>query len=154
MHQLLLTTEVFVCEGMWTELTVRQEDEDISVRSDRVVVKVSQDDDRLALYVPSDHDGLCSCFHTELPGELARLLDIQDRAAMKVIYRILNDVEKDLDTIMMDEDLFGYTWLERPVPSQQSSPFIASAGTEHPTIDLISSPPTIPGEAGPSSRSK
>jgi hypothetical protein len=148
MHQLLLTTEVFVCEEMWTELTVRQEDEDVSVRSDRAVVKVSQADGRLVLYVPSDHDGLYSCFHTELPGELARLLDIQDRAAVKVIYRILNDVEKNLDTITNDEDLYSYNWFERPVPSQQqSSPFPAPNGTENPTIDPISSPPTIPDEA-------
>ncbi|KEF60999.1 uncharacterized protein A1O9_02563 [Exophiala aquamarina CBS 119918] len=147
MHQLLLRTEVFVCEEMWTELTVRQEDEDISARSDRAVVKISQDDGRLAPYVPSDPDGLYSCFNTELPGALARLLDIQDRAAVKVIYRIMNDIKKDLNTIMKDEDLCEYPWFERPVSSQQPSPFPAPNGTEDPPIDLVSSSSTITDEA-------
>lgn len=147
MHQLLLTTEVFVCEEMWTELTVRQEDEDISVRSDRAVVKLSQADGRLVLYVPSDHDGLYSCFHTELSGEIAKLLDIEDGAAVKVIYRILNDVQKDLDTIMKDEDLYGYAWFEKPVLPQQISPFPVPNGTEYPTTDLVPGRPTIPNEA-------
>jgi hypothetical protein len=137
---------VYVCEEMWTDLTVRQEDQDISVRSDRAVVKVDDEvDGRLALYVPSDHDGLSSCFHTELPGELARLLAIQDRAALKVIYHILND--KDLDTTMKDEDLSYYEWFDRPEPSQPSSPLHCPNGTEHPTLDLTSIPPTIPDEA-------
>ncbi|KAK5457302.1 hypothetical protein LTS15_005083 [Exophiala xenobiotica] len=145
-HQLLLNTEVYVCEEMWTDLTVRQEDQDISVRSDRTVVKVDDEvDGRLALYVPSDHDGLYSCFHTELPGELASLLAIQDRAALKVIYRILND--KDLDTTMKDEDLSYYEWFDRPEPSQPSSPLHCPNSTEHPTLDLTSIPPTIPDEA-------
>lgn len=147
MHQLLLTTEVFVCEEMWTELTVRQEDEDISARSDRAVVKIIQDDGRLELYVPSDRDGLYSCFNTELPGALARLLDIQNRAAVKVIYRIMNDVKKDLNTIMKDEDLCDYPWFERRVSSQQPSPFPDPNGTADPSIDSMSSATTVADEA-------
>ncbi|KAK5286430.1 hypothetical protein LTR43_010495 [Exophiala xenobiotica] len=145
-HQLLLNTDVYVCEEMWTDLTVRQEDQEISVRSDRAVVKVDNEvDGRLALYVPSDHDGLYSCFHTELPGELARLFAIQDRAALKVIYRILND--KDLDTTMKDEDLSYYEWFDRPESSQPSSPLNCPNGTEHSTLDLTSIRPTNPDEA-------
>ena len=119
MHRLLLHAEVFVCEKMWTELTVRQAGGNVSVRSDRAVVKLEQVDAELHVYVPDDVGGLYSCFHTELPGELARILGINDRGATKTIYRILNDQAKDLDTIMEDEDLADYPWIEKPPPSHQ-----------------------------------
>ncbi|KIX09215.1 uncharacterized protein Z518_00294 [Rhinocladiella mackenziei CBS 650.93] len=113
-HRLLQNAEVFVCENMWTELTLKQEHGSISLRSDRAVVKVEQSDEALAIYVPDDNDGLYSCFHTELPGELTKFLGIEDRGRMKTIYRILNDVERDLDTIMGDEDIPGYSWIDKP----------------------------------------
>ena len=133
--------EVFVCEEMWTELTVRQDDEEISVRNDRAVVKIDEVDAKLALYVPSDHNGLYSCFHTGLPGQLATILGIQDRNAVKVIYRILNDVKRDLDTIMKDEDLYCEAWLERPQLSQESLPLPIPDSTRQPTVNAVSSPP-------------
>ena len=117
MHRRLLKAEVFVCEKMWTELTVRQVDGIVSVRSNRAVVKLEQVDAALHMYVPSDAGGLYSCFHTELPGELTRFLGIEDRGAAKTIYRILNDQVKDLDTIMEDEDVPDYFWIEKPPPS-------------------------------------
>ena len=149
MHQSMLAIEVFVCEEMWTELTVSQGDEDISARNDRAVVKISLVDGKLELYAPSDHDGLYSCFNTELPGALARLLDIHNRAAVKVIYRILNDVKKDLSTIMKDEDLPDYPWFERRVSSQQLLPFTAPNDTEDTSFDRMSSADTPADETQP-----
>ncbi|KIW72175.1 hypothetical protein, variant [Phialophora macrospora] len=130
MHELLLNTEVFVCEEMWTELVLLEEDDSVTVRSDRAVVDVRHSDGRLAIYVPSDHDGLYSCFHTELPENLAGLLGIENERAVKVIYRILNDNNKDLDAIMKDEDLPEYQWFERPTPSLQAVPFPVPDDTE------------------------
>lgn len=141
MHQKLLDAEVFVCEEMWTELTVRQDEITISVRSDRAVMKIIDADKRLELYVPSDHDGLNSCFHTELPGEVRRLLGIQDRAAEKVIYRILNDAEKDLETIMKDEDITGCPWFEKPISPTRLLPQATTNGNiELSTTSMASTP--------------
>lgn len=137
---MLLEVEVFVCEEMWTELTVRRKDEDVSVRSDRAVVKVSQDDGKLVIYVPSDRDGLYSCFHTELPDVILTFLGIEDRAALKVIYRILNGAQSELVTIMKDEDLNDYSWLEKPAPLEPSVPFSPEAGVESPMADLTWEP--------------
>ena len=120
MHKSLLTTEIFVCEGMWTELVLPEEDNSVTVRSDRAVVDIRHIDGNLAIYVPSDLDGLYSCFHTEMPGELANLLGIENQVAGKAIYRILNDNEKDLDVIMRDEDIPEYPWFDKPPRSQQA----------------------------------
>jgi hypothetical protein len=130
MHQLLLNAEVFICEKMWTQLTVRQADGNVSVRSDRTIVKLEEVDASLHVYVPSDAGGLYSVFHTELPGELTRILGIGDRGAAKTIYRILNDQDKDLETIMGDEDLPDYPWIEKRPPSRRPIQVPHSPGGE------------------------
>jgi hypothetical protein len=111
MHDLLVNVEVHVCETMWTELSASGK----TLRSERAVVRVDETSDRLKIYVPSDHDGLSSCYCTELAGELAKSLRIEDCSADKIIYRIINDQVRDLDTIMQDEDLHRYPWLPQPV---------------------------------------
>ncbi|KAJ4530448.1 hypothetical protein HRR80_007443 [Exophiala dermatitidis] len=130
MHGLLLAAEVFVCEEMWTELVLPEEYDSVTVQSDRAVVDIRSPDGKLTIYVPSDYDGLYSCFHTELPEALANVLFIDNERAVKVIYRILNDTKKDLDTIMKDEDLPEYPWFERPVPSLQTLSFPVPGDTE------------------------
>ncbi|RVX68617.1 hypothetical protein B0A52_07044 [Exophiala mesophila] len=130
MHELLLAAEVFVCEAMWTELELPEEYGSVTVRSDRAVANICFPEGKLTIYVPSDYDGLYTCFHTELPQELANVLRIDDERAVKVVYRILNDDKKDLDTIMKDEDLPEYPWFEKPAPSLQTVPFPAVDDTE------------------------
>ncbi|OAL29177.1 hypothetical protein AYO20_09230 [Fonsecaea nubica] len=130
MHNSLLAAEVFVCEEMWTELVLPEKYGSVIVQSDRAVVDIRFLDGKLTIYVPSDYDSLYSCFHTELPQELAKVLSIDNERAVKVIYRILNDTKKDLDTIMKDEDLPEYPWFEKPASSLQTVPFPALGGTE------------------------
>lgn len=130
MHELLLAAEVFVCEEMWTELVLPEKYDSVTVQSDRAVVDICFPDGKLTIYVPSDYDSLYSCFHTELPQELANALSIDNEKAVKVIYRILNDNKKDLDTIMKDEDLPKYLWFEKPAPSLQTLSFPAPDDTE------------------------
>ena len=122
MHDLLLKSEVHICETMWTELTVREDDRDISVRSERAVVRINETSECLKIYVPCDSEGLYSCYCTELPVELARILSIDDRGASKVVYRIINDRAKDVETIMRDEDLPEFPWLPKPPRSTISIP--------------------------------
>lgn len=130
MHELLLAAEVFVCEEMWTELVLPEEYDSVTVQSDRAVVDICFPDGKLTIYVPSDYDGLYSCFHTELPQELANALSIHNERAVKVVYRILNDNKKDLDIIMKDEDLPEYPWFENPAPSLQILSFPAPGDIE------------------------
>ncbi|KAL2441686.1 hypothetical protein ABEF95_016087 [Exophiala dermatitidis] len=130
MHGLLLAAEVFVCEEMWTELVLPEEYDSVTVQSDRAVVDIRSPDGKLTIYVPSDYDGLYSCFHTELPEALANVLFIDNERAVKVIYRILNDTKKDLDTIMKDEDLPEYPWFEKPAPWLRTVSFPVPGDTE------------------------
>jgi hypothetical protein len=65
-----------------------------------------------------------------LPQELANALSIDNERAVKVVYRILNDNKKDLDTIMKDEDLPEYPWFEKPASSLQTVSFPALDDTE------------------------
>ncbi|ETI26864.1 hypothetical protein G647_10310 [Cladophialophora carrionii CBS 160.54] len=130
MHELLLAADVFVCEEMWTELMLPEEYDSVTVQSDRAVVDICFLDGKLTIYVPSDYDSLYSCFHTELPQALANALSIDNERAVKVVYRILNDNKKDLDTIMKDEDLPEYPWFAKPVPSRQTGSFPALGDAE------------------------
>lgn len=147
MHELLLAAEVFVCEEMWTELVLPEEYDSVTVQSDRAMVDIRFPDGKLTIYVPSDYDGLYSCFHTELPKELAKVLSIDNERAVKVIYRILNDNKKDLETIMKDEDLPEYPWFEKPAPSLQRVSFPSLEDTE----PYSSSPSTPVSLTDPSS---
>lgn len=139
MHKLLLAAEVLVCEEMWTELVLPEKYDSVTVQSDRAVVDICFSDEKLTIYVPSDYDSLYSCFHTELPQELAKVLSIDNERAVKVVYRILNDNKKDLDTIMKDEDLPEYPWFEKPAPSLQTVSFPALVDTE-PTSSSMPTP--------------
>ncbi|OAG40830.1 hypothetical protein AYO21_04907 [Fonsecaea monophora] len=130
MYDSLLAAEVFVCEEMWTELVLPEKYGSVTVQSDRAVVDIHFLDGKLTIYVPSDYDSLYSCFHTELPQELAKVLSIDNERAVKVIYRILNDTKEDLDAIMKDEDLPEYPWFEKPASSLQTVPFPALGDAE------------------------
>lgn len=113
-HRLLSNIEVCVCARMETELTVTQDRGPIRCEGDRAVMKIEETDGVLHLYIPIDEDDIESCFETELPGELVRILGIEDRGAAKVIFRIINSTGKGLDAVMKDEDLSGYPWIEKP----------------------------------------
>lgn len=114
MYERLVKAEVHVCDDMWTELVLGDGHSKVTVRSTRAVVKIDTLDDQIRLYVPSDKDGLYSCYCTELPGELSKALRIDGQGANKTIYRLLNDQVKDLETIMQDEDLIEYPWIPKP----------------------------------------
>ena len=119
MHKLLSNAKVFVCEDLWTDLIITQVDSQIRVHSDRAVVKVTAVDESLHVYVPDDEDGLYSCYCSELPSVLAKTLGIGNERAEKSLYRLLLD-RMDLGTIMKDEDLPDYDWIEK-LPDQQLS---------------------------------
>ena len=116
-HRLLCNAEVFLCDDIWTNLIVMEQGNEVEVRSDRAFVKVEQKEQSLAISVPSDEEGLYSCYRTELPSELAQILGIEKDRAEKTVYRILNDEEMELGDIMRDEDIPNYGWFERPPPS-------------------------------------
>ena len=122
MHDLLLKSELHVCETMCTELTTREDEQDITVRSERAVVRIHETSECLKIYVPSDSEGLYSCYCTELPVELARILGVDDRGASKVVYRRINDRARDVETIMRDEDLPETSWLPKPPRSTTNIP--------------------------------
>lgn len=139
LHDLLLNTEVYVSDKMSTQLTIKETAGDVVVESDRALVKLETPEAALQIYVPSDENGLYSCFHTELPGELVRWLGIPDRAASKVVFRIINDQTKDSAIIMKDEDLAECHWLSNPPPLRRRAE-IPSA--RHTTTDIPE--PTLP----------
>jgi hypothetical protein len=119
MHKLLSNAKVFVCEDMWTDLIIGQVDGQIKIRGDRAVIKVTAVNESLHVYVPDDEDGIYSCYCSELPSVLAQRLGIGNEKAEKILYRLLLD-QVDLDTIMRDEDLPNYRWIEK-LPAQQLS---------------------------------
>ena len=108
-----MSSEVLLCDDMWTKLVVKLGDRDVEARSDRALVKIKQTQDSLKIYVPSNKGGLHSCIRTELPAVMASILGIEDQRAVKQVYRILNDEATELDAIMKDEDLPHIAWLMR-----------------------------------------
>ena len=83
----------------------------VEVESDRALVKINMSDQHLSIYVPSDAAGLYSCYRTELPAELVKILGIEDSGAAKQVYRILNDEATTLDGTMSNEDIPKVEWL-------------------------------------------
>ena len=114
-----MSTEVLLCDSMWTNLIVKTADGDVEARSERALVKIEETHDGLKIYVPSDEAGLLSCSQIELPTVLASLLGIGDAGANKQIYRILNDETRPLSVIMKDEDIPRVQWLYEPPEAQR-----------------------------------
>lgn len=145
-HQQLLNTKVFLCDELRTVLKVEQAEGDVSVTSERAVVKLEVVDAALHVYVPDDVDRLFSCFQAELPGKLAEHLGIEDRGVGKVIYRILNtDQLQELDTVLNDEDVPDYSWIEKAPPSRRAWERPPTPGTSR-SSDSGESDPVSEGE--------
>lgn len=116
-HQLLCNAELFMCDGIWTDLVVKTAKGENRVRSDRALVKVEQTDHSLTISVPRDLNELNSCYRTELPSQICRILGLEKdkaRESLKQVYRILNDEKVTLEDIMKEEDIPSYDWFEKP----------------------------------------
>lgn len=119
-HELLMGAKVISCEKMTTSLQVRSNGEYIVVQSDRPLLKIVESDKDIKIFVPSKEEDLYACFRTELPLQLTKTLQIEDRKAIKQLYRIINDESMSLEAIMVEEDITAVTWLEQP-PSIESA---------------------------------
>ena len=97
---------------------VRQGPEEFEAKSDRALLKVKQSKKRLKVYIPRDVSKRKSCYSTQMPTELMRILGIVGDRAEKKIYRLLTEPVGALDRVMEDEDIPAVSWLERvPIPS-------------------------------------
>ncbi len=118
LHELLRSSEVLLCDDMWTKLVVRRAGDDVEARSDRALVKLEQTGGSLKIYMPSDEAGLNSSLPTELLSGLVSILDVTNAKATKQVYRSLNDEASSLDAVLKDEDTLHVTWLEKPCEPQ------------------------------------
>ena len=129
-HESLMNTEVFMSDNMKTHLRVAIEggQTEVAVESDRPLVKVDKTEHGLSICVPSDISGLRSCYLTELPAEIVKILGISNSRADKQVYRILNDTETTLEAILLAEDIPQENWLERlELPEATSTPGVQSS---------------------------
>lgn len=120
-HLLLMNARLYVSEDMWTKLIVRNAETSVEAQSDRSLAKIEHKEEGIVLYVPDHPSGLYSCYRTELPSIIAKLLAIENGRAEKCIYRILNDELMPLADIMKDEDISHCSWFEKPAVSEQAS---------------------------------
>jgi len=77
---------------------------------------LTEADGALQVSVPKQEEERISCYRLYLPVEIMRLFDIQDGAAERQIYRILNEADMEAEEIMRQEDIRAVPWLERPPP--------------------------------------
>ncbi|KAK5049962.1 hypothetical protein LTR84_004081 [Exophiala bonariae] len=84
----------------------------ITVNSARPSLMVEEAEEGIEIFVPSVLADIHTCFRTDLPPELAKVLRIENPEAKKQLYRIINDVPNALERIMAEEDLAPATWLE------------------------------------------
>jgi hypothetical protein len=82
-------------------------------------------DGQLKLYVPNDHVQQKTCYRSQLPNLLGKILGISSEGAAFPISLILsNDIEM-LDDVMQEQDISPVPWITKP-PREGASP-----GTEH-----------------------
>ncbi len=93
----------------------------IRVPSDRLHLKVVDDESGIKIYLPSDPGELRRCRRSQLPSHLLDILEIPENAGKSLfradagrrLYRLLTEDPHDLAKILNEEDIPQIDWLDR-----------------------------------------
>jgi hypothetical protein len=78
-------------------------------------------DGQLKLYVPNDHVQQKTCYRSQLPNLLSKILGISSEGgAFPISLMLSNDVET-LDEVMQEQDISPVPWITKP-PREEASP--------------------------------
>lgn len=147
----LLRTTIYLSDGIAKSLTLTQQKEIITVKSDRGVLHLKDDNGELQLYVPRDEDSRDSCFLRQLPRRLLAYFAINDPAAEGTLISIINcNSVITLNNILRDDGVIevdGVHQILGPAAAYSASGFdsdqqhsVGSVSSESHSLTPLSSP--------------
>ena len=104
----------------------------MTVKSDRVYLQSETLDGQLKLYVPNDPVQQKTCYRSQLPNQLCKILGISSEGGAFPISLILNSDIEMLDDVMQEQDISPVPWVTKP-PREDASPRTEHGGTPRTT---------------------
>ncbi|KAF2020387.1 hypothetical protein BU24DRAFT_487023 [Aaosphaeria arxii CBS 175.79] len=111
--ELLQSAKIYSATKISTYLVVQRANEPLKVESDRSEIHHDLIDGKLRVFIPEDRQRRRACYRTQLPKLLATLTGIGS-AAIHDISIILGCEVCDLATILIEQDIYDVSWLEKP----------------------------------------
>lgn len=110
----LSRTQIYCTDHISTILVLALNGTQISVQSDRTSLHYELSEGQLTIYVPESQRQRESCYRSQVPALLARLLGVS-ASATHAISLILQCKLEDLDEILLEQDIPLVNWIERPI---------------------------------------
>jgi hypothetical protein len=85
-------------------------------------------DGQLKLYVPNDHVQQKTCYRSQLPNLLSKILGISSEGGAFPISLILSNDVETLDDVMQEQDISPVPWIAKP-PRERDPPRTEHSGT-------------------------
>jgi hypothetical protein len=129
----LSDAQVYVTDSINTDLVINFGNRPLKVQSDRPAAHHELLHGQLKLYLPNDARRSKSCYRSQFPQLLARIMDVPSNAT-QAISEILSCDLLDLDEILFEHDIGTVDWIQKPTYSVPDSPSVRpSNGKEPPT---------------------
>ncbi|KAF2704317.1 hypothetical protein K504DRAFT_507325 [Pleomassaria siparia CBS 279.74] len=113
----LCQASIFRTSTLTTHLVLQLKEGPLKLQNDRSFPHHDMIDDYLNIYIPEDVEQRRICYRTHLPDLLVRITGI-NRAALHDIAIILASDLRDLNDILVEQDISDVSWIEKPVIHQ------------------------------------
>jgi hypothetical protein len=120
--------QLYTTDNISTNLVLNLKRRQITVKSDRVYLHFEILDGQLKLYVPNDHVQQKTCYRSQLPNLLSKILGISSEGGAFPISLILSNDVETLDDVMQEQDISPVPWITKP-PREGASPRTEHRGT-------------------------
>lgn len=135
MYNHLVSATIQTSIDMSTKLVVEQDSVPVKVVADRRSLLIAHNDDGLSITFPKDQAQRMQCMRSQLPGDLAEILNIYDSRGEKQLYRILNELESGTDAILLQEEISRVSWFpetcrpDPPPPAEEPAAILQRQST-------------------------
>ncbi|CZR67299.1 uncharacterized protein PAC_17198 [Phialocephala subalpina] len=112
LYQLLLNAEVHTSDSIISYLKIRQDGQEIRVKSERCNVHITEDQNQLRVFVPRDATNRECSYLKDFPRRMLSILGIGE-SAETIVTRLLNSSVSLLDYLLEDAGILRVSGVER-----------------------------------------
>jgi hypothetical protein len=118
LHEQLYQATIHTTDTISTNLVLSVGADPISVPSDRAFIHHDTFNGKLKIYVPKDERKRRACYRSQLPDLLTSILGVGSNATFNVS-SIITSTLRDLDEVLMEQDIPPVDWIRKPVIGTQ-----------------------------------
>jgi hypothetical protein len=106
--------DIYTTDDISTNLVLASGPTPLSVQSDRSFIHHDITDDKINIYVPEGERERRSCYRSQIPTLFASILSVGAAAAFDISC-IISSSLRDLDDVLLEQDIPQVEWIEKPV---------------------------------------